>query len=355
LREVGAAGPVANTSLNALTMPKSIHKVSIIGDGGWGTTLAVLLAKKTYPVKLWGPFPAYVRRMAKNRYNTKFLPGVHLARNIVLTERLEEAVGEADLLVFAVPSKYALSVLKKIRNLKADLSGKIFLSVTKGIETKRLLRMSEAARHELGHTLAIAVLSGPTIAMEVVKGLPSTAVVASQHLKTARQVQAILHSDTFRIYTNTDVIGVELGGSIKNIIAIACGICDGLGFGSNTKAAILTRGLAEMARLGKALGARQKTFAGLTGLGDLVTTCISPQSRNRSVGEQLGRGKSIEAITARMEMVAEGLQTVKAVHQLSLKHDVPMPITTEIYNIIYRKKKPAQAVSALMKRRIKSE
>ena len=163
------------------------------------------------------------------------------------------------------------------------------------------------------------------------------------------------NSESFRIYTNTDVPGVELGGSIKNIIAIACGVCDGLGFGSNTKAAILTRGLAEMARLGIALGAKQKTFSGLTGLGDFVTTCVSPQSRNRSVGEQLGRGKSLKTITSHMEMVAEGIETVKAAYKLSRKHNISMPITTEVYNIIYRKKKPAQAVSDLMKRRIKSE
>ncbi|MCK5260518.1 MAG: NAD(P)-dependent glycerol-3-phosphate dehydrogenase [Candidatus Omnitrophica bacterium] len=336
-------------------MPKTIKNISVIGDGGWGTTLAVHLAKENYPVRLWGPFPAYVRRVGKNRYNTKFLPGIHLPYNITLTESLAEAIREADLIVFAIPSKYANAVLKKIKTTKADLSGKILLSVTKGIDTAKLLRMSEIIRKELGSSVDIAVLSGPTIAMEVAKNLPSTAVVASRHLKTAKQVQAIFNSESFRVYTNTDVTGVELGGSIKNIIALACGVCDGLGFGSNTKAAILTRGLAEMARLGKALGAKQQTFSGLTGLGDLVTTCVSPQSRNRSVGENLGRGKSIKAITSRMEMVAEGIETVKAVYRLSQKHHVSMPITTEVYNIIYRKKKPSQAVSDLMKRRIKSE
>jgi len=336
-------------------MPKKIKNISVIGDGGWGTTLAVHLAKKNYSLKLWGPFPAYVRRVGKNRYNTKFLPGIHLPRNITLTESLSEAIREADLIVFAIPSKYANTVLKKIKKTKADLSGKILLSVTKGIDTTKLLRMSETVKKELGDTLAIAVLSGPTIAMEVAKGIPSTAVVAARNLKIAKQIQAIFNSESFRIYTNTDVIGVELGGSIKNIIAIACGVCDGLGFGSNTKAAILTRGLAEMARLGGALGAKQKTFSGLTGLGDLVTTCVSPRSRNRSVGEQLGRGRSVRTITSHMEMVAEGIETVKAAYKLSQKHNISMPITTEVYNIIYRKKKPSQAVSDLMKRRIKSE
>ena len=336
-------------------MMLTIKHISIIGDGGWGTTLAVHLAKKGHPVRLWGPFPAYVRRVAKNRYNTKFLPGIHLPHNIIMTEDLDEAIGSADLIVFAVPSKYAQAVLKKVKETRVDLSGKIWLSVTKGIDTTSLLRMSETARKKLGDAIAIAVLSGPTIAMEVAKGIPSTAVAASSRLTIAKQVQAIFNSESFRIYTNTDVIGVELGGSIKNIIAIACGVCDGLGFGSNTKAAILTRGLAEMARLGKTLGAKQRTFSGLAGLGDLVTTCVSPQSRNRSVGEQLGRGKSIKAITSRMEMVAEGVETVRAVYKLSQKHNVSMPITAEVYNIIYNKKKPSQAVSDLMTRKTKSE
>jgi glycerol-3-phosphate dehydrogenase (NAD(P)+) len=199
------------------------------------------------------------------------------------------------------------------------------------------------------------VLSGPTIAIEVAKGIPSTAVVASNDRTVAKKVQAVFNSSSFRIYTNTDVAGVELGGSIKNIIAIACGVCDGLGFGSNTKAAILTRGLAEMARLGKALGAKHNTFSGLTGLGDLVTTCVSPRSRNRSVGEQLGRGRSMKSIMSNMEMVAEGVETVKAAYKLSRKYNVPMPITTEVYNIIHRNKKPSKAVSDLMTRKIKSE
>ena len=254
-----------------------------------------------------------------------------------------------------VASKYADTILKEIKKTKVGLSGKILLSVTKGIDTTKLLRMSEIIIKELGHSVNIAVLSGPTIAIEVAKGLPSTAVVAAHQLKIAKEVQTVFNSEHFRVYTNTDVTGVELGGSIKNIIAIACGVCDGLGFGSNTKAAILTRGLAEMARLGKALGAKQRTFSGLTGLGDLVTTCVSPRSRNRSVGEKLGQGKSIKTIMSKMEMVAEGVETVKAVYQLSQKHKISMPITTEVYNIIYKRKKPSQAVSDLMNRKTKSE
>jgi glycerol-3-phosphate dehydrogenase (NAD(P)+) len=331
-----------------------IEGVSIIGDGGWGTTLAVHLAKNNHSVRLWGHNPDYIRQIKESRYNSKFLPGIHLPEAITLTDDLSEALDKADLVVFAIPSQYAAGVLKQIKKTKVDLSGKTILSVTKGIDTVKLRRMSEIIRDALG-PVNFAVLSGPTIAAEVAKGIPSTAVVASADRKTAGRIQAIFNSENFRIYTNSDVAGVELGGSIKNIIALACGVCDGLGFGSNTKAAVLTRGLAEMARLGQALGARQKTFSGLTGLGDLVTTCVSPQSRNRSVGEQLGRGQSIEAVVSHMDMVAEGVETVKAVYKLSRKYNISMPITTEVYNIIYKKKKPSQAVSDLMTRAMKPE
>jgi len=329
--------------------------VSVIGDGGWGTTLAVHLAKKKFPVRLWGPFPSYARRMQKNRYNTKFLPGIHLPRNIKVIDDLSDALSNSNFIIFAIPSQYARAVLKRIKSTGSAFNDKIFLSVTKGIDTKKLLRVSEIIRHELGNHFPLAVLSGPTIAAEVARGVPSTAVVSSHDLTIARKTQKILNSKSFRIYTNTDVVGTEIGGSVKNVIAIACGVCDGLGFGSNTKAAILTRGLAEMTRLGKALGAHQKTFYGLTGLGDLVTTCFSPKSRNRGVGELLGRGKAIKTITSRMAMIAEGVETSKAVRNLSLKHRIPMPISTEVYNIIYRNKKPGRAVNDLMTRKMKSE
>lgn len=331
-----------------------IKNIAVIGDGGWGTTLSVYLAKQNYPVKLWGPFPEYVRQMNQNRYNPRFLPGIRLPQTITVVDKVDVALEGSDLVIFAIPSKYASKVLSRIKRANVDLSRKIFLSVTKGIETNTLMRMSEAIRWKLGN-VPLAVLSGPTIAMEVAKDVPSTAVVASSNMRIARTIQKIFNSKTFRIYTNTDVVGVELGGSIKNIIAIACGVCDGLKLGANTKAAILTRGLAEMARLGKAMGGQMKTFSGLTGLGDLVTTCISSQSRNRHVGEQLGMGKSIQQILVSMEMVAEGVETVKAVHKLSQKYRIAMPITSEIYRIIYRHKNPLQAVLDLMSRKAKSE
>lgn len=334
-------------------MKATIQNISVIGDGGWGTTLAVHLAKNGYPVTLWGAFPDYVRQMQKNRVNSKFLPGIRLPKTVRVSADLSEAVNNADLLVLATPSKYIGPALKNLK--KFDYKDKIILSVIKGIDTAKLVRMSQLIHSSLGHNIHLAVLSGPTIAPEVARGIPSTAVIAARNLKIAKKIQHVFNSETFRIYTNTDLAGVELGGSLKNVIAIACGVCDGLGFGSNTKAAILSRGLAEMARLGQAMGAKAKTFFGLTGLGDLVTTCVSPKSRNRGVGEALGRGHKIRDILSKMSMVAEGVETVKAVYKLSKKYRVSMPISTEVYNIIYKNKKPRQAVQDLMTRSAKAE
>ncbi|MDP8265122.1 MAG: NAD(P)H-dependent glycerol-3-phosphate dehydrogenase [Candidatus Aceula lacicola] len=327
-------------------------KISIIGDGGWGTTLAIHLCKNGHHVSLWGAFPKYVKKVRKTRKNQKFLPGISIPKKIILLDSLEDALENSDLIVLAVPSQFLKPILKKIK--KNNISKKIFLSVTKGIDTFSLERMSELIHKELG-PVKFAVLSGPTIAIEVSKGIPSTAVIASHNTQIAKKLQKIFNSPTFRIYTNSDIIGVELGGSIKNIIAIACGVCDGLNLGTNTKAAILSRGLAEMSRLGKTLGAKAKTFSGLSGLGDLTTTCFSPKSRNRFVGEQLGKGKTLKRIMASMATVAEGVPTTKGIYRLSQKHNISMPITTEVFNILYRNKKASVAVKDLMNRKTKSE
>jgi len=331
---------------------QQIKNIAIIGDGGWGTTLAVHLHKKGYSVKLWGPFVQYVRFLDRYRINKKFLPGIKIPQGISILSKLDLALKDANLIVLAIPSKYALKIIQQLKKFR--FSDRILLSVIKGIEESKLKTISQIAGQEFGD-VPFAVLSGPTIAMEVAQGIPSTAVIASRNAKIARELQTVFHSKTFRIYKNTDVLGVEIGGCIKNIIAIACGVCDGLGFGSNTKAAILTRGLTEMTRLGIAMGAKRQTFYGLSGLGDLATTCMSPRSRNRSVGEQLGKGKTIDQITNSMDMVAEGVTTVKAILKLSQKHGVSMPITREVYNIIYRKKNPLSAVKDLMTRKLKSE
>lgn len=329
-----------------------IHKISVIGDGGWGTTLAVHLAHKGFQVLLWGAFADNIRRIQKTRKNQRFLPGIDIPKEVILTSDLNQAISHGDLIILAVPSQYITPVLRKIR--RYPLKQKIFLSVVKGIEQKSLLCVSQVVQRELGN-VPLAVLSGPTIAREVARGIPSTAVVASRNRTLAKGLQGILSSEKFRIYTNSDVMGLELAGSMKNIIAIACGVSDGLGFGTNTKAAILTRGLVEISRLGKALGARQETFSGLAGLGDLVTTCNSLQSRNRYVGEELGKGQPLQKILRDMNMVAEGVATVKAVYRLSRKLKIPMPITSEVYQMIYRNKPATKAVADLMNRKMKAE
>jgi glycerol-3-phosphate dehydrogenase (NAD(P)+) len=333
-------------------MTATIKKISIIGDGGWGTTLALYLDRRGYDVTLWGAFPAYVQEGNKRRENFKFLPGFKLPKSLQWTADLTEAVGHGQLVVLAAPSQYLAGVLRQIK--KTDHKGKVFLSVVKGIEIGSSKRMSQLIAEELGN-VPLAVLSGPTIASELAAGIVTTAVIASRDHKLAARLQAVFNSEVFRIYTNNDVTGVELGGSVKNVIALACGICDGLGLGTNAKAAVLSRGLAEMTRLGQALGAKKETFAGLTGLGDLVTTCVNAGSRNRSVGEAIGRGKNVKQVLSSMVTVAEGVATAKAVYQLSRKFKVSMPITQEVYNIIYKGKSVKTALASLMSRALKPE
>jgi glycerol-3-phosphate dehydrogenase (NAD(P)+) len=329
-----------------------MRKIAIIGDGGWGTTLAIHLAKKKYPVVLWGAFADYVALVKKTRESKKFLPGYRIPSSVDLTADLQQAVSFGDLIILAVPSEYLTDVLKKIKT--TSYKGKTFLSVVKGIHPVSFKRMSQIIKEELG-PVSLAVLSGPTIAGEVAAGLATTAVIACPQPKLVQQIQKIIHSETFRIYTNDDVAGTEIGGSIKNVIAIACGVCDGLGLGSNAKAAVLTRGLAEMTRLGVALGGKRETFYGLTGLGDLVTTCVSPKSRNRSVGEALGKGAPIKKVLGSMAMVAEGVITSKAVYRLSRKMKIPMPITEQVYKIVFEGKNSRKAMRDLMTRQAKPE
>ncbi|MDD5196434.1 MAG: NAD(P)-dependent glycerol-3-phosphate dehydrogenase [Candidatus Omnitrophica bacterium] len=332
---------------------KNKPDIVILGDGGWGTTLSVLLARKGFQVTIWGAFAENIAYMDKKRENKKFLPGIKIPGEITLTSNLKGAIQNKGLVVLAVPSQYMRSVLKKAGRLDYPRQA-IYLSVTKGIEMGTLKRVSEVIKSELG-AVKLAVLSGPTIAHEVAKGTPTVAVVASPDRKINKFLQDIFMTDRFRIYTNTDVVGVELGGSLKNIIAIACGISDGLGFGANTKAAILARGLAEISRLGAAMGAGSRTFSGISGLGDLVTTCISPYSRNRLVGEKIGRGKSLKQVISHMQMVAEGVPTAKSAYALSLKYKVDMPITREVYNVLYKNKPALKAFKDLMAREKKEE
>jgi len=326
-------------------------KIAVIGDGGWGTTLAILLAKGGYKVRLWGAFADYLEVLDKKRENPKFLPGIEIPRGISFSSDINQVISGASLIVLAVPSHFIRQVLSKID--KQSISCPI-LSASKGIENDTLMRTSEIIEDVLGIS-SIAVLSGPNISYEVARGLPATSVVASKDGALTKEIQDVLMSERFRVYTSHDVLGVELGGALKNIIAITCGISDGLGFGANTKAAILTRGLVEIIRLGKALGAKHETFFGLSGLGDLITTCVSSHGRNRWVGEQIGKGKKLKDVLDQTEMVAEGIRTTKSALMLARKHNIEMPITTQIYHVLYEDKDPQSAVSELMSRQKKAE
>lgn len=329
-------------------------KISILGAGSWGTTLAVMLAaKKEHTVVLWSAFKDHALTLKRYRVNKEYL-NISLPSALTVAVSLKEALAGADIVVLALPVRYIRGLLLKIKKADAEYKKKTFLSVAKGIETASLKTVSGVVREVLG-TVKFCALSGPNIAREILKKLPSVAVAVSRTRKVALIVQETFSSPCFRVYTNTDVIGVELAAAVKNVIAIACGISDGLGFGTNTKAALVARGLAEMMRLGRALHASPLTFSGVAGLGDLVTTCFSSFSRNRFVGEEIARGKSLSAVLGSMNMVAEGVDSVKAAYRLSRKYRVSMPITEQVYQVLYCRKAPAQAVKDLMVREKKVE
>jgi len=327
-------------------------KVAILGDGGWGTALAIVLLKKRQGVVMWGPDAAYLRQIARTHLNRKFLKGVHIPAGLKVEGDINRAIREAEVIVSAIPSKYLSEVIRKID--RRNLRGKVFLSATKGFDHKTLKRPTEIIAKAL-KLPGISVLSGPTIAKEVALGAPSAAVIASRSRKNALLLQTLFSGKSFRLYQSSDIIGVELGGALKNVIAIAAGISDGLGFGSNTKAALITRGIREMMRLARILGGRMDTLEGLSGFGDLITTCISPESRNRSLGFRIGRGGSLKKILQSTEMVFEGVLTVRSAFELARKHKVEMPITEEIYKVLYRNGSPRFAVENLMARSLKQE
>lgn len=331
---------------------KYSDNITILGDGGWGTTLAVLMSRKGYKVRLWGAFPDYVAELCTKRENYKFLKGVKIPAEVDITASAEKAFEGADIIFLAVPSRYLRHVLTRAKHYVGR--GQLFVSVSKGIENDTLMRMSEVVGDVLG-VEDIAAVSGPTIAMEIAAGMPATLVASSLDESSAKKVQAVLMAGRLRIYTSPDIIGVELGGALKNIIAIAAGICDGMGLGTNAKAALMTRGLAEMIRLGVAMGANRETFSGLSGMGDLITTCMSRDSRNRWFGEQLGKGSKAEDVERQTEMAVEGVPTTKSAYQLAEKYSVEMPITEEIYRVIYEKKDPKRTAADLMGRSPKPE
>ncbi|HOB21079.1 MAG TPA: NAD(P)H-dependent glycerol-3-phosphate dehydrogenase [Candidatus Atribacteria bacterium] len=321
--------------------------IAVIGMGSWGTALAVHLAKKGYSIKAWVYESEIYESIITKRENPRYLPGVMIPQNVDPVMDKGEAVSGAETVVLAVPSQFVRMMARSLAPfLKKD---QIIVNVAKGLESDTLKRLSQVIREEIADN-DIVVLSGPSHAEEVGRDIPTVVVCASESRKAAEKVQDTFMSPNFRVYTNPDVIGVETGGALKNIIALAAGISDGLGYGDNTKAALMTRGIAEIARLGQAMGASILTFAGLTGIGDLIVTCTSMHSRNRRAGIMLGQGKSLDETLKAIGMVVEGVKTCEAAYKLSMKMGIEMPITEQLYRILYDNKDPASAVSELMMR-----
>ena len=332
-----------------------MKQIGVIGAGSWGTTLADLLASKGYPVTLWAYEADLVERMAASRENDLYLADAELSENLSFTNSLEEAVRDKELVLFVPPSQVLRSILEQVVALLDPET--ILVSASKGIENGTLKTMSELFQEFLPAEAAskVAYLSGPSFAREVVKRLPTAVAVASADPVVLNRVQQVFSTDYFRVYTNSDVFGVEVGGALKNVIALAAGVSDGLGFGHNTRAALITRGLAEIARIGVALGADALTFSGLAGMGDLVLTCTGDLSRNRTVGIALGQGRKLDAILNEMNMVAEGVKTTESAYELARKLGVESPIIDQMYGLLYKNKDARQAVAELMLRDLKQE
>ncbi|MBE6364643.1 MAG: NAD(P)-dependent glycerol-3-phosphate dehydrogenase [Lentisphaerae bacterium] len=328
-------------------------KVTVFGDGAWGTALALNMLANGHQVQLWGAFPEYLDEMSAKGENYKFLPGVKLPDDLLLVKDIAEAAAGNDMLLLATPTQFLRGVLKKLAHCFDPATPVI--NVAKGIEVNSWKRISQIVEDELG-AVDFTDLSGPSHAEEVARRVPTAVVAASQNAASAEAVQKLMMNENFRVYTSRDVVGVELGGALKNVMAIAAGIIDGMKLGDNPKAAMMTRGIFEMGKLGEALGGQRSTFAGLSGVGDLIVTCCSGHSRNRHVGEELGRGKSMEEIQTEMGMVvAEGVPTARGANALAAQLGVSTPIIDEIYNIIYRERPVREAICALMNREAKPE
>ncbi|MDD4818431.1 MAG: NAD(P)-dependent glycerol-3-phosphate dehydrogenase [Victivallaceae bacterium] len=328
--------------------------ITILGDGGWGTALSKILAENGHAVKVWGAFPEYLEELAAKRVNRKFLPGVPLPDSIRYEADMGKAVAAAEMVVLATPTQFLRGVLNTFHPY-FQVRRHLLVNVAKGIEEKSLKRIGEITLEILGPS-AYAVLSGPSHAEESARGIPTAVAAASSDPALARTVRDAFMNRSFRVYTTNDVIGVELGGALKNVIALAAGIIDGMELGDNPKAALLTRGIAEMGRLGRKLGGNPETFAGLSGIGDLIVTCASRHSRNRHVGEELGRGRKLDEIIAAMQMsVAEGVKTAPGAKKLAEMNSVQTPIIDQIYEVLYNGKSPESAIDDLMRRDPKSE
>ncbi|MFZ5802222.1 MAG: NAD(P)H-dependent glycerol-3-phosphate dehydrogenase [Candidatus Omnitrophota bacterium] len=329
------------------------YRISVLGDGGWGTALAVINARRGNEVLLWSAFADYAKLLRETRENKKFLPGISIEPSIVITSDLKEALDFADIIVLAIPTRYLRNVVYWIK--EQHITNKVFVSVAKGIENRTLLRPSQIVRSILGEGTRLGILSGPSHAEEVARNIPTLVVIASRDKSVAQFIQAALCDTFFRIYVQTDEVGVELGGALKNVIAVAAGVSDGLGYGDNTKSGLVSRGLLEMMRLTVRSGGNPNTVFGLSGLGDLATTCFSPHGRNLKVGREIGLGKKVREILASMEMVAEGVDTAKSVHEMTARMNLELPIMNEVYRMVFEDKDPRQAVTDLLNRAVYDE
>jgi glycerol-3-phosphate dehydrogenase (NAD(P)+) len=324
--------------------------VTVIGAGSWGTALAIVLADNGYEVRLWAHNETQIKEINEQHTNEKYLPGISLPTNIIGYSSLENSLQGVETIVLAVPTKAIREVMTQMRSsIKKPIT---IVHVSKGIEPDTFKRVTEVIKEEIAAELLVdvVVLSGPSHAEEVSRRQPTTVTVACENMASAVRVQDMFINQHLRVYTNPDVVGVEIGGALKNIIALAAGITDGLGYGDNAKAALITRGLAEIARLGVAMGANPLTFAGLTGIGDLIVTCTSVHSRNWRAGNLLGKGQSLDEVLENMGMVVEGVRTTKAAYQLAKKMNVSMPITNALYDVLFNHKSPKEAVDSLMAR-----
>lgn len=327
-------------------------KIGILGAGSWGIALSVLLHGNGHEITVWSIIREEVEMLQEKREHVSKLPGVKLPDDMKFTNDLEEAMAEKDVLVLAVPSPFTRSTA---RSMKPYLTkGQLIVNVAKGIEETTLMTLSEQIEEELPEA-EVAVLSGPSHAEEVGRGIPTTVVVGAKKKETAEYLQNIFMNQVFRVYTSPDIMGIELGGSLKNVIALAAGIADGLGYGDNTKAALITRGIAEMTRLGVKMGGKMETFAGLTGMGDLIVTCASMHSRNRRAGILIGQGKTMQEAMDEVQMVVEGVYSVKAGLKLAKKYDISMPIVAEVNAVLFDGKPAKEAVNELMMREGTSE
>ena len=328
-----------------------MSRVAILGAGSWGTTLAVHLANAGHEARIWGNDPQDLARLEADRENRKFLPGIALPAGAKVCAELEGALEGAGHIFYVVPSQAVRDVAGRVR---AAGGNGIPVCASKGLELGTLRRLSEVLHEVLGDDAPV-VLLGPSHAEEVSRGIPTSIVAASRSEERAKSVQVLCSTSRFRVYTNDDVVGAEYGAALKNVIAIAAGVCDGLGYGDNTKGALLTRGLAEMARLGESLGGRRETFFGLTGMGDLIATAMSRHSRNRHVGEGIGRGEPLEQVLGNMVMVAEGVHTARAARDLGRARGVELPITEQVRAMLFDGRAPLEAMQALMRRDLKRE